>query len=109
MHKFRARRKSERKDLQIRGKVNNVAGVSSTGNCHVNGLGAFTMTSYEYRIEQGSGFPAIIMLEVQLTDKAAVRSARKAAHGRPFEVWRGVDCITGHTVPFPTPGPTGGV
>ena len=53
------------------------------------------MHEYEIRVFQAKGAPAIITSEVQLSDQAALRSARKMADGRPFEVWRGLECITG--------------
>lgn len=53
------------------------------------------MHAYEIRILRTSGSPTIILAEIQLTDFAAIRSARKLAHGRPFEVWRDLDCISG--------------
>jgi hypothetical protein len=52
------------------------------------------MEAYETRILQGNGQP-IILSEVQPDDAAAISSARKAAHGRTFEVWRGLDRIFG--------------
>jgi hypothetical protein len=53
------------------------------------------MLQYEIRILKVPGSPSIIMLGTHLNDFAAVRSARKMALGRPFEVWRDLDCITG--------------
>ena len=61
------------------------------------------MREYEIHIIEASGSP-VITGEVQLTDTAAIRSARKAAHGRQFEVWRGLECISGlATIPKSTP------
>ncbi len=51
------------------------------------------MHEYEVRICNAGGQTAIIAAEVQLNDHAAVRSARKLAQGRKFEVWRGLDCV----------------
>jgi hypothetical protein len=51
------------------------------------------MHEYEIRILQADARPAIIMSEIQLNDAAAIRSARKAAMGRAFEIWRGLDRI----------------
>ena len=64
------------------------------------------MPEYEIRVLQLDGFPALITSETQLTDMAAIRSARKLAQrGRSFEVWRGPKCITGlATLPEPPPG-----
>ena len=47
------------------------------------------MYAYEIYILQSKGYPSIITAEIQLSDVAAFRSARKLAQGRPFEVWRG--------------------
>ena len=46
------------------------------------------MHEYEIRILQASGSPAITTWEMQLTDFAAIRSARKMAHG---EALRGLE------------------
>jgi hypothetical protein len=51
------------------------------------------MHEYEIRILHDDGTPALICEEVQLNDQAAIRSASRMALGRPFEVWRGLDCI----------------
>ena len=53
------------------------------------------MQEYEIRILQEDGFPTLIMAQTQLSDEAAIRSARKMSHGRQFEVWRDMECITG--------------
>lgn len=53
------------------------------------------MHEYEIRILQANGSPAILTCEIQFSDFAAIRSARKMADGRLFEVWRGLECITG--------------
>jgi len=50
------------------------------------------MREYEIRVLSG-GHPTLIIEEVHLSDHSAVRSARKFAGERPFEVWRGIDCI----------------
>jgi len=50
------------------------------------------MHEYEIRV-LSAGHTAIILEEVHLSDHAAVRSARKFAGERAFEVWRGLDCI----------------
>jgi hypothetical protein len=59
--------------------------------------GVQTVREYEIRIFQEKGSPPIISWEVQLSAGAAIRSARKMAHGQPFEVWCGMECITGLT------------
>jgi hypothetical protein len=53
------------------------------------------MNEYEVRILNEGGTLALLVSEVQLTDFAAIRSAKKMAHGRRFEVWRGSICIFG--------------
>jgi len=50
------------------------------------------MHEYEIRV-LSSEHAALIVEEIHLNDQAAIRSARKFAGDRPFEVWRGVDCI----------------
>lgn len=57
------------------------------------------MREYEIRV-LSSGHATMIIEEIHLNDHAAVRSARKFAGDRPFEVWRGIDCIYA-----PTKGP----
>jgi hypothetical protein len=52
------------------------------------------MHEYEIRI-LSSGKASIIIEEIHLSDIAAIRSARKMAHGRPFEVWKDLECISG--------------
>lgn len=51
------------------------------------------MHEYEIRILNTDGSTALICEEVQLHDTAAIRSASRMALGRPFEVWRGLDCV----------------
>jgi hypothetical protein len=51
------------------------------------------MHQYEIRILRDDGSTAIIAADIQLNDDAAIRSARRIARGRRFEVWRGMDCI----------------
>lgn len=53
------------------------------------------MREYEIRILQGERSTAIITAEIHLSDESAIRSARKMARGREFEVWRELECITG--------------
>jgi hypothetical protein len=43
---------------------------------------------YEIRILDQKGAATLVRVEYQLTDQAAIRSARKDAEGKPFEVWR---------------------
>lgn len=51
------------------------------------------MHQYEIRILRDDGSTAVIAADLQLDDDAAMRSARRIARGRRFEVWRGMDCI----------------
>ena len=41
------------------------------------------------------GVPSIIAFEIQPSDQAALRSARKLAQRHRFQVWRDGDCIYG--------------
>lgn len=63
------------------------------------------MHEYEIRICNATGQVAIIAAEVQISDHAAVRSARKLAQGRKFEVWRGMDCIYSDNFAPPSQSP----
>ena len=61
------------------------------------------MGEYEIHILQSEGSPSIISAETHLSEESAIRSARRMARGRQFEVWRGLECITGlATMPQPT-------
>ena len=48
------------------------------------------MTVYEIRILSDK---QAIIESTYLDDHAAVRAGQKFAAGKPFEVWRGLDCI----------------
>jgi hypothetical protein len=63
------------------------------------------MHEYEIRI-LSQGHTLAIIEEVHLNDHSAVRAGQKAAAGRKFEVWRGLDCIYGisNTPRGPEPG-----
>jgi len=63
--------------------------------------GGYSMPEYEILILRDEGSPSTITAETQLSDKAAIKSARRMARGRQFEVWRGPECITGfaHLLP----------
>ena len=50
------------------------------------------MQEYEIRV-LSSGHPILITEAKYFSDHAAVRSAKSLAADRPFEVWRGSDCI----------------
>jgi len=52
------------------------------------------MREYEIRVLSG-GQIILITSQLQVSDHAAINSALKIAADRPFEVWRGVDCIYG--------------
>jgi hypothetical protein len=63
---------------------------------------------YEIRITDGNRHT--ILAIVHLNDNAAVRQAERMAEGKPFEVWRGMDCIYGtvrshHSEPGEMPSP----
>lgn len=62
------------------------------------------MPEYEIHILQDERYPSMITAEIELSDKAAIKSARRLARGRRFEVWRDQECITGiaHLLPPPT-------
>ena len=49
---------------------------------------------HEYQIRVlSSGHPIDIIEAMHLSDDVAMRSAKNLAGDRPFEVWRGLDCI----------------
>ncbi len=48
---------------------------------------------HEYEIRILSGRSETIIEVMHLSDNAAIRAARKLADGKPFEVWRDLDCI----------------
>ena len=50
------------------------------------------MREYEIRV-LSSGRSQTIIEVMHLNDHAAIRAAMKMAHGKAFEVWRGLDCI----------------
>jgi hypothetical protein len=52
------------------------------------------MHEYEIRI-LSAGHTVAVIDEVQRSDSFAIRSAKKFAGTRPFEVWRGSDCVYG--------------
>ena len=48
----------------------------------------------EYQIRVlSSGHPIVVDDVMHVSDHAAVKSGRDLAGDRPFEVWRGLDCI----------------
>jgi hypothetical protein len=56
------------------------------------------MHEYEIRV-LSAGRTVLITSQIQLSDHAAIRSGKKIAADKPFEVWRGLDCIYGRPVP----------
>ena len=48
------------------------------------------MGEYEIRV---FGRSQTVIEVMHLNDHAAIRAAKKLAGDRPFEVWRGLDCI----------------
>jgi hypothetical protein len=64
------------------------------------------MDAYEIRI-LSPGHGGTVIESMHLNDHAAVRAARKFAAGKPFEVWRGLDCIYAASARGPgiTPSP----
>lgn len=60
------------------------------------------MHEYEIRI-LSAGHPVTIIEEMHLSDHAAIRSARKYAADKPFEVWRGLECVFGTQTGVGTP------
>ena len=53
-----------------------------------------SMQQYEIRV-MSAGQAQIIIEDFHLSDAAAIRNARKIAHGKLFEVWKGIECISG--------------
>jgi hypothetical protein len=53
------------------------------------------MHEYEIRILHADRTTDTVIEVAHLNDNAAIRAAKKLAEARPFEVWRGLDCIYG--------------
>ena len=53
------------------------------------------MREYEVRILKADRSTDTVMAMVQMSDHMAIRAARRIAEARPFEVWRGLECIHG--------------
>jgi hypothetical protein len=51
------------------------------------------MSEYEIRILKADRSTDTLIEVVHVSDFAAIRAARKFAEARPFEVWRGLECI----------------
>jgi hypothetical protein len=65
------------------------------------------MNEYEIRILQRLGFPSVILEQMHFSDQAAIQAARRMSLGKQFEVWRGLECITGFARPSQqSAGPT---
>ena len=65
------------------------------------------MQEFEIRILNGAGGAAIVTSEIHLNENSAIRSAKKLANGRPFEVWRGDGLVCGRTGEVAVAGPRG--
>jgi hypothetical protein len=50
---------------------------------------------YEIRILRADRSTHAVVEVMHISDHAAIRAAQKMAEARPFEVWRGLDCIYG--------------
>ena len=53
------------------------------------------MHEYELRILNANRTTDLVIEVAHINDNAAIRQGRKIAEGRPFEVWRGLDCVYG--------------
>jgi hypothetical protein len=63
---------------------------------------------YEIRIFKDQSSLSLIIEQPHFSDQAAIKAARRMALGKPFEVWRDLECITGFAEPplqFPLPKP----
>jgi hypothetical protein len=63
------------------------------------------MQDYEIRLLTERFTLSLIMETKHMSDQAAILSARAMCHGKPFEVWRDLECIHGirNTQPIPFP------
>jgi hypothetical protein len=50
---------------------------------------------FELRFFEKDGTPSLILHQLLSSRTAAIRSGKKLARGRPFEIWRGKECIYG--------------
>jgi hypothetical protein len=57
------------------------------------------MHEYEIRILRADRTTNTVIEVMHLNDDAAIHAAKKFAEARPFEVWRGLDCIYGRATP----------
>jgi hypothetical protein len=60
---------------------------------------------YEIRILRADRSTNAVIEVMHISDHAAIRAAQKIAEARPFEVWRGLDCIYGRNTGPVTPQP----
>lgn len=51
------------------------------------------MQVYEIRILGAAGNTVLTSQDVHLSDQAAIRAGQRMANGKPFEVWRDLDCV----------------
>ena len=63
------------------------------------------MHDYEIRILRADRSTNAVIEVMHISDHAAIRAAQKIAEARPFEVWRGLDCIYGRNTGPVTPQP----
>lgn len=56
------------------------------------------MHEYQIRIFDIGGNPLLVAEEIHLRDRTAINAAHRQARGRPYEVWRGQDCIFRHAL-----------
>jgi hypothetical protein len=59
------------------------------------------MQTYEIRILNDDLSTRLIVKQQYIGDGAALRSARRFAELRRFEVWRGLTCVSGAARPMP--------
>ena len=53
------------------------------------------MYKYEFRVLNEDHTECSVTEEIHLDNYSAIRSARRLAVGRPFQVWLGLECIFG--------------
>jgi hypothetical protein len=54
-----------------------------------------SMQEYEIRILNTVGRTDTVFEGTYISDHSAIRAAQRMSESRPFEVWRGLDCIYG--------------
>ncbi len=55
-------------------------------------VGDEAMHEYEVRIFDGKAVSTVLAV-AYLSNNMAVSGAKRLAQGKPFEVWRGLDCV----------------